>query len=111
MSENGFIELNQANELDELLSASTERPVILFKHSNTCGVSARAYGEMAKVKEPIGIITVQKARPLSNEIEERFELAHETPQVLVVRNGKLAWSASHFRITADVVNDAVKEAA
>ena len=111
MAENGFIELHQANELDELLGKSAQQPVILFKHSNTCGVSARAYREMAKVEEPVGIVTVQQARPLSNEIENRFKLAHETPQVLIVRNGKLAWSASHFRITADAVNEAVKESA
>ena len=111
MAENGFIELQQANELDELLSESTQRPIILFKHSNTCGVSARAYQEMVKVGESVGIVTVQTARTLSDEIENRFELAHETPQVLIVRDGKLAWSASHFRITADAVNDAVKKAA
>jgi bacillithiol system protein YtxJ len=54
---------------------------------------------------------VQKSRALSNEIESRFALPHETPQVLIVREGKLAWSASHFRITADAVNHAVEEAA
>lgn len=111
MSANGFIQLHEIQELDKLLSDSTERPVILFKHSSTCGVSARAYREMAKLAAPIGIITVQRARSLSNQIEERFALAHETPQVLIVRDGKLAWSASHFRITTEAVNRAVEEAA
>lgn len=102
-------ELQEVHELDELLSHSAERPVILFKHSNTCGVSARAYREMAKVEEFVGVITVQKARSLSNEIEKRFELTHETPQVLIVRSGKIEWSASHFEITADAVNRAVED--
>ena len=109
MSENGFIELSAVNELDDLLSRSDEEPVIVFKHSSTCGISARAHREMVKVTHPIGIVIVQKARPLSDEIEQRFGLPHETPQVLIVRNGKLAWSASHFRITADAVNRAVEE--
>lgn len=111
MSDNGFIELRALNELDDLLTQSAAQAVILFKHSNSCGVSARAYREMAKVGDPVGIITVQDARPLSDEIVNRFDLPHETPQVLIVRDGKLAWSASHFRITADAVSRAVKEAA
>lgn len=111
MSENGFIELRQLSELDELLRGSAQGPVILFKHSETCGVSRRAYQEMGKVKKSIAIVTVQRARALSDEIESRLKLTHETPQVLIVRDGKLAWSASHFRITAEAVNNAVNEAA
>ena len=111
MTENGFMELKDVQRLDELLSQSAEEPVILFKHSATCGISARAYREMTKLEKPIALVTVQDARALSNEIESRFALPHETPQVLIVRGGKLAWSASHFRITADAVKSAVEEAA
>lgn len=111
MKENGFMELNDAERLDALLSHSGQEPVILFKHSNSCGVSARAYREMTKVEKRVALVTVQEARALSNEIESRFALPHETPQVLIVRDGKLAWSASHFRITADAVNRAVEETA
>ena len=111
MDENGFIELNEVQQLDELLKQSAEQPVILFKHSSSCSISARARHQMVKLEQPVAIIIVQKARPLSNEIASRFELQHETPQVLVVRDGKLAWSASHFRITADAVTRAVEEAA
>lgn len=110
MIENGFTELNDIQRLEELLGQSGEQPVILFKHSDTCGISARAYREMTKLEKPVALVTVQKARALSNEIETRFELQHETPQVLVVRDGKLAWSASHFRITADAVTRAIEEA-
>ena len=111
MDENGFIELNEVQQLDELLNQSAEQPVILFKHSNSCVISARARRQMVKLEKPVAIIIVQKARPLSNEIASRFELQHETPQVLIVRDGKLAWSASHFRITTDAVTQAVEEAA
>ena len=109
MTENGFMELNEIQRLDELLSDSAAQPVILFKHSATCGISARAYREMAKLEKTVALVTVQNARALSNEIESRFALPHETPQVLIVRDGKLAWSASHFRITADAVKRAVEE--
>ena len=111
MTDTGFIELTDTQRLDELLRQSGEQPVILFKHSDTCGISARAYREMTSLEKPVALVTVQKARALSNEIESRFALPHETPQVLVVRDGLLVWSASHFRITADAVTRAVEEAA
>ena len=111
MTENDFIELNETQRLDELLAQSGEQPIILFKHSDTCGISARAYREMTRVEQRVALVTVQKARALSNEIESRFALPHQTPQVLVVRDGMLVWSASHFRITADAVARAVEEAA
>lgn len=110
MTENGFMELNDTQGLDELLGQSGEQPIILFKHSDTCGISARAYREMTKLEKPVALVTVQKARALSNEIENRFALRHETPQVLILRDGKLAWSASHYQITADAVSRAVEEA-
>lgn len=109
MRENGFIELHNVQQLDEFLSLSTEGPSILFKHSNTCGVSARAHREMTKIEKRVAIVIVQRARALSNDIENRFALPHETPQVLIVRDGTLAWSASHFRITAEAVNRALAE--
>ena len=111
MTDNGFTELKDTQRLEELLGQSGAQPIILFKHSDTCGISARAYREMTKLEKPVALVTVQKARALSNEIETRFALPHETPQVLIVRDGKLAWSASHFRITADAVTRAVEEAA
>ena len=109
MSSNGFVELNDAATLEEFLKRSVETPVVLFKHSNTCGISARAHHEMARVKEPVGIITVQRARALSTEIERRFNLPHETPQVLVIRQNQVVWHASHGHVRAQEVESAVAE--
>ena len=109
MPSNGFVELNDAATLDEFLKRSDKTPVVLFKHSNTCGISARAHREMARVNEPVGIVTVQRARALSAEIERRFNLPHETPQVLVVRDNQVVWHASHGRVRAQEVESAVAE--
>lgn len=111
MSSNGFVEIHDPESLNRFLERSTEAPVILFKHSNSCGVSALAYREMAKLSGPVGMITVQKAREVSRDIERRFELEHETPQVLIVRDGSLVWNASHGQVRAHTVEAALEAAA
>lgn len=104
-----FVEIQTREQLEDFLGASNGSPAILFKHSDSCGISARAYRDMAQLKEQVGIITVQKARPLSDEIERRFNLPHETPQALIVRNNELLWNASHGRVRAEAIEAAIKE--
>jgi len=110
MSSNGFVEIRDVESLNSFLERSSEAPVILFKHSNSCGVSAQAYREMSKLSGPVGVITVQKAREVSTEIERRFGLEHHTPQVLIVRAGALVWNASHGQIQAQAVEAALETA-
>ncbi len=103
------------NDLDELIAASGERPVLLFKHSNACPISSRAHGEIARLLEGesdpkfgFGMVVVQEARSLSRAIEERFGVRHESPQAIVVRDGKAVWNASHFDVTRDRVAGALE---
>jgi len=102
-----FREISDVAALDEFVAGANGVPAILFKHSSTCGISARAYREMANVTHPVGIVIVQHARPVSDEIARRWGLAHETPQVLIIRNGRLVWSASHFEVKANEIESAV----
>jgi len=106
---NGFVEIDSRDALEQFLANAGGAGAILFKHSNMCGISTRAYAEIAKLKQPVGLITVQKARAVSDEIEKRWNIAHETPQVLIIRDGKLIWDASHFRIKAEAVESALGE--
>jgi bacillithiol system protein YtxJ len=108
--ETNFNPVSDADALEELFARSNETPVLLFKHSNACPISARAYRQMEEIKTPVSIVVVQKSRDVSREVEERTGIRHETPQALILRNGQVVWSASHFDITADVVEQAVKKA-
>src|ERR1700745_3392457 len=103
----GFVEIASREALERFLIGT--HAAVLFKHSDTCGVSSRAYNEMAKLNHPVALITVQKARGLSDEIERRWGVAHETPQVLIVCDGKLIWDASHFQVKADAVEAALNQ--
>ena len=103
-----FIEIDTIEALDGFLARANA--AVLFKHSNTCGVSARAYVEMSKLRETVALITVQKARLVSDEIEKRWNVDHESPQVLIVRDGRIVWDASHFQVKAQDVENALASA-
>jgi bacillithiol system protein YtxJ len=107
--ETNFNPVRDTAALEELFARSHEEPVLLFKHSNSCPISARAYRQMEEVKTPISIVVVQQSRDLSREVEQRTGVRHETPQALLIRNGRAVWNASHFDVTADAVEQAVRE--
>jgi bacillithiol system protein YtxJ len=104
---NSFFEIEDHASLENLLSDSTEKPVIVFKHSNSCSISARAYREMQQV-DNVNILVVQSARDVSRELATLTGIRHETPQVIVLRDGKAVWNASHFDVTAGDVMKAVE---
>ena len=105
--------LERLEELDRLLAASEARPLLLFKHSYSCGISAEALDELvAHLNGTPGdaeyaIVTVQTHREVSNEVARKLGVRHETPQALLIRDGRVVWSASHFRVTANAVEGAI----
>jgi bacillithiol system protein YtxJ len=105
-----FIEIKSVPELDEFLASTNGVTAVLFKHSNSCGVSSRAHAELSRLSQPVGLITVQRSRPVSDEVEKRWQIPHETPQVLLVRDGRLVWDASHFNVRATSVEAALASA-
>ncbi len=100
-----LIPLADVTDLEAAITESRERPVLLFKHSRHCGVSCEALDELHAHIEAAGgdtaykIITVQTHRPVSDAAAQRLGVRHETPQALLLRDGKVIWNASHFRIT------------
>ncbi len=106
--ENQFIKVTGADQFSDLLSQSQEGPVVIFKHSTTCPISAAAYNEMEQFAGEVVLVEVQRARELSREIERQTGIRHESPQVLVLENGKVVWNASHFKVKARAVEEALK---
>jgi len=107
---NQFIRITETSAFEELTESSKDRPIVIFKHSLTCPISSAAYERMAEFDGEVALVEVQRARPLSAEIENRLGVAHESPQVIVLSNGQVVWNASHFSITAEAVAAAVREA-
>jgi bacillithiol system protein YtxJ len=91
-----------------------EDQFFLLKHSLTCPISHAAYQEYQKYagdnqNVPTYYLAVQDARPLSNEVAEKFEIKHESPQALLIKNGEAIWNASHWKITNRSLTNAVSE--
>ena len=113
-----LIHLHHVDELDRLLSESHTRPLLVFKHSFSCGTSAEALDELVEhlnadlvssggPDPQYAIVTVQTHREVSNAVVARLGVRHETPQALLIRNGRVVWAASHFRVTAEAVKKAL----
>ena len=106
--ENHFSRITEVTELEKLIDRSKQGPVVIFKHSLTCPISASAFERMKGYDGAVDLVEVQRARALSNEIAERFGVTHESPQIIVVRNGQVLWDGSHFKITSEAVAEAVR---
>ena len=104
---NNFLRIENRATLESLLTDSTSKPVIVFKHSTACSISSRAYREMEKL-EGVNLLEIQSARDLSRDLAALTGVRHESPQVIILRNGKAVWNASHFDVLADNVLQAVK---
>jgi bacillithiol system protein YtxJ len=106
--------LHQLEQLDQLLDESRERPLLLFKHSHNCGISLEALDEIVdhlnqeSLDARYAMITVQTHRDLSNAVAAKLGVRHQTPQAIVVKDGRAVWSASHFRVNASEIRKALE---
>lgn len=100
-------------ELDAAIAASFSRPVLIFKHSSTCGTSAMAHEEIDELlagpplDADVYVVSVQASRPVAQAITARFHVRHESPQALLIRNAEVRWHASHFHVNAKEIGDAL----
>jgi bacillithiol system protein YtxJ len=118
--------LQHIDELETMLAESSHRPLLLFKHSASCGTSFEALDELIdhlnrgpaeaghyvsgnRLPARYAMITVQTHRELSTAVARRLGVRHETPQALLIREGRVVWSASHFRVTGGALEAAIRE--
>lgn len=108
--------LSDLEMLEAAIAESLERPVLLFKHSRTCGISCEALDELQTHLDRAGtqaaykMITVQSHRHVSDTAATRLGIRHQTPQAILLRDGRPVWSASHFRVTAAELEKVVPQA-
>lgn len=102
-----FIKLTSSEKLEELFVQSNQNPVVLFKHSVTCPISLSVYQEVSKFDGDVNLVIVQTDRLISSAIAEKTGIRHESPQAIVLKNGEIIYSASHFDVTSEDLKKAV----
>lgn len=104
------IQLHSTEELEQFIAGEGKR--LLFKHSTICPISTAAYEEFqASLQQqdvPSAVILVREDRPVSNAVEERFGIKHESPQIFLLEDGQVKWHTSHWKITQDSIAQALK---
>jgi len=106
-----YTEITSISEWENVLQQSKEKPVLLFKHSTTCPISAAAYSEFTSLETEVDayLVKVIESRPVSNEIESDLSIQHQSPQAFVISNEKSVWNASHWNITEKNITKALEE--
>lgn len=100
--------LSDIAQLDEIKKESHHYPVLIFKHSTRCSISATALGRLERTWQQAEVgdlkpyyLDLIAYRSVSNQIAEQFGVWHESPQVLLIRNGESVYDASHYDIAFD----------
>lgn len=105
---NWFI-LKDVQQLEELKKESHQKPVVFFKHSTRCSISSMALNRLESNWQPNTdhvlpvYLDLIAYRNISNQLAEDFEVIHQSPQVLVVKNGKCVYNASHNQIDVELI--------
>ena len=108
--------LDDPAQLDSIVARSYERPCAIFKHSTRCNISAMAkyrleddWEEMpAEAAPDMYYLDLIRYRHISQAIAERFGVHHESPQLLLIRDGECRYDASHLSISVGELRESLQ---
>ena len=96
--------LDKEEQLDQIVKDSYQKPVVLFKHSISCGISSMAKYQLEEnwdfedVDFDFYYLDLINYRPISNRIASDFGVIHQSPQIIVLKNGTAVYNTSHHNI-------------
>ncbi len=100
-----WIPLTNESEFAEILRKSAEKPQVIFKHSTRCSISSMAKSRLDKADTSPSVdfnyLDLISYRSLSNKIADDLNVSHESPQVLLIKNGECIYDESHSGIRID----------
>jgi bacillithiol system protein YtxJ len=107
-----WTELTDIVQLLEVTAISNEKPVVIFKHSTRCSISRMALKQFERdydLNEVVDayFLDLIAHRDISNEIASRFNVYHESPQLILIRNGKAVYDVSHSDIDAVALKEKI----
>lgn len=108
--------LDSLEGLDAAIKRSFEVPVVLFKHSTRCSISSMALHRLERAWDfaegqgpEMYYLDLIAFRPVSAAIAERLKVYHESPQLVLIKNGEAVYDASHSDITMDELLEALQQ--
>lgn len=106
-----WIELTDEAQLNTIIEESRTQPVVIYKHSTRCHISAMAMNRLEREQAPDNVkfyyLDVIAQRPASNKVAELFHVQHESPQLLLIRDGECTYEESHNGIRMDELAEQV----
>lgn len=105
--------LNQIEQLSEIKEASLQKPIVIFKHSITCGISSMAKYKLEEKWDfqegeiEFYYLDLLTYRPVSNAVAETFKVVHQSPQILVIKNGEAVYDTSHHMVSVQAIRNAI----
>ena len=100
-----FLNIESLDTLEALFESSHGGPVVIFKHSSTCGISMHVKELITDVKGSVNMIVVQQNRDISNAVEARTGHRHQSPQAFVLKNGRAIYHATHYGIDPSKIEE------
>lgn len=106
-----WIPLTNEAQLDEIVLNSNNKPQVLFKHSTRCSISSMAKSRLERSEVPndadFYLLDLIANRNISNKIAQNFNVYHESPQILIIKNGECIYDESHGSIDMDAIKEQV----
>ncbi|MGN4126873.1 bacillithiol system redox-active protein YtxJ [Lysinibacillus sphaericus] len=101
--------IKTGEEWGKIVKQSKGQPILLLKFSLTCISSISALKEFKALNTnlPKYLVIVQMERDVSNSIEKELGVRHESPQFLILLNGKGIWQATHYKIKRTLLTEAI----
>lgn len=104
-----WIALTEEQQLEVIKEQSTKQSIVIFKHSVRCSTSIMIKNRLERQELPEGIsfyyLDLIRYRDISNKIAADFAVYHESPQVLVIKNGECIYDESHMAITMEDIKE------
>lgn len=104
-----WLKLTQVEQLPELQNQSNEKLVVIFKHSTRCGISRMVWNQFqASADFPVDEVALYYLdllayREVSDAVAERFQVYHQSPQLIILQHEEVVHHASHSAIDASIV--------
>ena len=107
-----WIELKSEDQINEIIEKSQSKPQVIFKHSTRCSISSMAKNRLERSVAPADTdfyyLDLIAHRNISNKVAAEFDVYHESPQILVVKNGECIYDESHSSISMSEIEEQVK---